>query len=79
MKEVVKHKEQLESLNMSEDEMITVYTFYVVDLVFFVGKRSAKSDIVPLPGYVKCRNKSFQRGKGSDINKIMDPDITTSR
>ena len=60
--EVVKHKKYLASLNMSEDEAITVYTFSIVISGLFGGKRSTKSYIGPLPEYAKWRSKSLQTG-----------------
>ena len=51
--EVVKHNKYVSILNTSEDEAITVYTFYIVSLGLFGGNRSTNSDIGPLPYYAK--------------------------
>ena len=71
--EVVKHKKYSASLNMSEDETITVYTFSIFTPGLFGGKRSTKSYIVTLPNYTKWRNKYLQTGLGYDIEKMFDP------
>ena len=71
--EVVKHKKDLASLSMSEDESITVYTFSIVVPGLFGVKHSTKSDIGPLPDYTKWCNKSLHMGLGYDIEKMLDP------
>ena len=71
--DLVKHKNYLESLNMSEYEAITVYTFSIVDPGLFGGKRSTNSYIRPLTDYAKWRNKSLYTGLGYNIEKILDP------
>ena len=71
--EVFKHKKDLASLNISEDESITVYTLSIVAPSLFGGKRSTKSDIGPLPDYTKWRNKCLQTGLVYDIEKMLDP------
>ena len=55
--EVVKQKKDLASLNIYEDEAITVYTLSIFALGLFGCKRSTKSDIGPFPGGVTsiCR------------------------
>ena len=68
--EVVKHKKYLASLNISEDETITVNTFSIFVLGFFGGKCSTKSDIRPLPYYAKWCNKSLYTGIRYDIGKL---------
>ena len=70
--EVLKHKEYLASLNMSGDEVMTVYNFSIVSPGLFGGKHSTKLDIGHLPEYIKWRNKSFQMVLGYDINKMLD-------
>ena len=60
--EVFKNKKYLAILNISEDEAITVYTFYIVSPGLFEGKRSTKSEIGTLPDYTKRRKKSLQMG-----------------
>ena len=64
LSEVVKHNKCLEILNMSEYGTIKVYTFSIVSLGLFRGKRYTKSDIGPLPDYSKWCNKSLQMGIG---------------
>ena len=66
MSEVMKHKNNLEILKMSEDEAITVFTFLVVVPSLFGGKRANKSDIAYLPTYIKWRDNSLQTGLGYD-------------
>ena len=73
MAEVVKHKKDLARLNMSEDEAITVYTFSIVVLGLFVGKRSTKSDMGHFPDYTKWCNESLQTDLGYYIEKMLDP------
>ena len=62
--EVVKCKKYFVIINMSEDEAITVYTFYIFNPGLFWGKRSTKSDIRTFPDYAKCPNNSLQIGLG---------------
>ena len=66
MTEVMKLKKDLSSLNMSEDEAITVYTFSVVVPSLLGGKRTNKSEIAYLPKYGKWRDKSFQKDLSHD-------------
>ena len=73
MAEVVKHKKDLSSLKMSEDEAITFYTFSIFIPGLFGGKRSTKSYIVTLPNYTKWRNKYLQTGLGYEIEEMLDP------
>ena len=51
--EVVKHKKHFSSIKISEDEVITVYTFSIVAPGLFGCKLSTNSDIGPLPDYSK--------------------------
>ena len=60
MAEVMKHKKDLVSLKMSEDEAVTVYTFSVVVPSLLGGKRTTNSNIVYLPTYVNWRDNSLQ-------------------
>ena len=71
--EVVKHKKYLASLNMYEDEAITVYTLSIFAPGLFGGKCSTKSDIGRFLDYAKWRNKSLQKGLGYNIEKMLDP------
>ena len=73
LEEVVKHKKYLAILNMFEDEVITVYTFSIVDPDQFGCKRSTRWGMGPLPDNTKWRNKSLQTGLGYDIEKMLDP------
>ena len=73
MEKKFEHNFFLASLNISEDEAITVYTFSIVAPGLFGGKRSTKSDIGPFPDYTKWRNKSLQTDLGYDIEKILYP------
>ena len=59
MAEVIKHKKDLVSLKMSEDEAVTVYTFSVVVPSLLGGDRTTNSDIVYLPTYGNWRDKSL--------------------
>ena len=80
LSEVVKHKKDLASLNMSEDEVKKVYTLSIADPGLFGGKCSTKSDIGPLPDYAMCCNKSLQISLGNNIENMLDPvhwDINT--
>ena len=65
--EVGKHKLDLASLNMSEEKSITVYTSPLFPQDLFGSKLSTKSDIRPLPDYIKWHDKSLQTGLGYDI------------
>ena len=73
MGEVAKQNKYLSRLNMSEDEAITVYTFYIVAPGFFGGKCSTKSNISPFSNYTKWHNKYLQMGLGYDIEKMLEP------
>ena len=73
MIEVMKNKKDLESLKMSEDESITVYTLSVVVPSLFGGKRTTKSDIAYLPTYGNWRDKSLHTGLVYDLKKMLDP------
>ena len=73
MEEVMKHKKYLEILKMLVDEAITVYTFSVVVLSLFGGKRTNKSEISYLPTYEQWRDKSLQTGLGYELENILDP------
>ena len=72
MTEVMKHKKDLASMKMSEDEAITVYTFLVVVPSLFGGKRKIRSDFFYLPKYVRWRDKSFQTGLGYGLDKMFN-------
>ena len=58
---------------MSEDEAITVYSFFIVAQGLFGGKCSTKPDIRPLPDYTKWNKKSLQKGLGYNIKNMLDP------
>ena len=73
MAEVMKHNKDLASLNISEDEAITVYTFSVVVSSLFAGKRTTKSDIAYLLTYGRWIDKSLQTSLGYDFEKMLDP------
>ena len=69
----MKHKKDLASLKMSEDEAITIYTFSVVVPSHIGGNRTTKSDIAYLPSCEKWRYKSLQTGLFYDLEKMLDP------
>ena len=57
MAKFMKHKKDLASLKMSEDEAIAVYTLLEVAPRLFGGKRTTKLDIAYLPTNGKWRDK----------------------
>ena len=61
------------SLNIFEDETITVYTFSIVALGLFGDKCSSKSDIRPFPDYAKWHNNSLRPGLGYIIDIMLNP------
>ena len=73
MAEVMKHKKDLASLNIPEDEAITIYTLSVVVPSLFCVKITTKLDIAYLPTYEKWRDKSLQIGLVYDLEKMLDP------
>ena len=63
----MKHNKKLASLNMTEDEAISVYTFFVVIPSLFGVKRTTKSGITYLPTYGIWGDKILQTGLGYDL------------
>ena len=70
---VMKHKKDLASLKMLEDEAITFYAFSVVVSSIFEGKKKTNSYIAYLQIYVKWMDNTLQTGLGCDLEKMLDP------
>ena len=73
MVEVVKHKNDLAILQMSEEEAITIYNLSVVVPSLFGGIITTKSDIAYLLTYGRWIDKSLQTSLGYDFEKMLDP------
>ena len=72
MEEHYKHKKDIKSLNLSEDEATVFYSFTITAPAPFHSKKNKKSDILALDTAEKWKNKKLLIGVGYEIERAMD-------
>ena len=72
MEDHYKHKKDIKSLNLSEDEATAFYSFTVTAPAPFHGKKNKKSDIPALDTAEKWKNKKLLIGVGYEIERTLD-------
>ena len=72
MEEHYKHKKDIKSLNLSEDEATVFYSFTITAPAPFHGKKNKKLDILALDTAKKWKNKKLLIGVSYEIERTLD-------